>query len=400
MSEKALQGVKVLDFTNVLAGPYCSMMLGNMGAEVYKVEKPAGDDSRAFGPHVGGESTYFLSINRGKKSIVCDTRTDHGKAMFKRLVAEVDILVENLKPGAMERMGLGYETLREINPRLIYVAVSGFGHSGPYSPRPSYDMIVQGMGGIISITGTPGGETARVGTSIGDITAGMFGAFGAVSALYQRTLSGKGQKVDVAMLDGQVAILENAIAKYSATGVVPEPLGLRHPSITPFAAFRTKDSKVIVACGNDRLFKAFCEAIGAEELLDDERFASNALRNNYVDALSLLIEEKTTRRVTSEWMELLVGKGVPCGPINTIDKLFEDPQVLARNMLVEIEQPKIGKIKVAGNPVKMSLVDAADELPGDPAPGIGEHTVDVLTKLLGYGEQEAIEYFQSFQPKQ
>ena len=232
---KPLEGIKVLDFTNVLAGPYCSMMLANMGAEVFKIEKPgSGDDSRSYGPHVNGESIYFLSVNRGKKSIVCDTKTKAGHVMFQKMVEHVDILVENLKPGATERMDLGYDKLKKINPRLIYVAVSGFGHSGPYSPRPSYDMIVQGMGGIMSITGEPGGKPVRVGSSIGDIIAGMFAAYGAVNALYMRNTTGMGQKVDVAMFDSQIAILENAITKYSATGLVPGPMGLKHPSITAF----------------------------------------------------------------------------------------------------------------------------------------------------------------------
>ena len=395
MSEKALHGVKVLDFTSVLAGPYCSMMLGNMGAEIYKLEKPQGDDSRTFGPHINGESAYFMSVNRGKKSIVCDTKTAEGKELFKRLAANVDVLVENLKPGALERMGLGYDTLKEINPRLIYVAISGFGHSGPYSPRPSYDMIVQAMGGIISLTGTPGGEPMRVGSSIGDIVAGMFGAFGAVSALYKRAISGKGQKVDVAMLDSQLAILENAVIKYAATGVVPGPIGLRHPSIAPFEGYKTKDSYVIVACGNNRLFQLFCEVINAQELLHDERFKTNPLRNENADILSQLIQLKMLERTTAQWVELLVAKEVPCGPINTIDKLFSDPQIAARNMLVEVDQPNIGKVKVAGNPVKMSLVEPADELMPGPTPALGGNTMEVLTGLLGYSEQEAAAYIKS-----
>ena len=396
MSEKALHGVKVLDFTNVLAGPYCTMMLSNMGAEIYKLEKPGGDDSRAFGPHINGASAYFMSLNRGKKSIVCDTKTDKGKELFKRMAAKADVLVENLKPGAMERMGLGYDTLKEINPRLIYVAISGFGHTGPYSPRASYDMIVQAMGGIISITGTPGAEPVRVGSSIGDIAAGMFGAFGAVSALYQRAISGKGQKVDIAMLDCQMAILEAAITRYATTGAIAGPLGLRHPSITPFAGYKTKDSYVIVACGNDRIFSEFCHATGLEVLLEDDHFKTNPLRCQNVDVLTPIIQNKMLERTTAEWMEIFIKKDVPFGPINTVDKLFKDPQVAARNMLVDIEQPLIGKVKVTGNPVKMSLVEPADELPHEPAPGIGENTLEVMTSLLEYSEQEAVEYFKSF----
>ena len=277
MVNKPLHGIKVLDFTNVLAGPYCSMLLGNMGAEIIKVEKQgAGDDSRAFGPHVNGQSVYFLSINRGKKSIICNTKTEAGKTIFTQLVQQADVLVENLKPGALERMGLGYDTLKEVNPRLVYVAISGFGHSGPYSPRPAYDMIVQAMGGIISITGEPDSNPVRVGTSIGDIVAGMYGAYGAVSALYQRKTTGLGQKVDVAMFDCQLSILENAIAKYAATGKVPGPIGMRHPSITPFQALQSADGQIILACGNNTLFTKLCVELGVPELLEDSRFDTNA----------------------------------------------------------------------------------------------------------------------------
>lgn len=394
---KPLEGIKVLDFTNVLAGPYCSMMLGNMGADVYKMEKPeTGDDGRSYGPHVNGESIYFLSVNRGKKSVVCNTKTDEGKEFFKKMIVHMDVLVENLKPGAMERMGLGYDVLKELNPRLIYVAVSGFGHTGPYSPRPSYDMIVQAMGGIMSITGEPGGKPVRVGSSIGDIIAGMFGAYGAVNALYARNITGKGQMVDVAMLDSQVAILENAVAKYGATGIVPQPMGLKHPSITPFEAYKTKDSYVIAACGNNNLFERLCTVVGRPELVTDLRFDNNPHRNVNIHALTDLIQEKMYAHTTAEWMDIFVKAGIPCGPINSIDKLFEDPQVAARNMLVEVEQPHIGKVKVAGNPVKMSDIPPEDEIPEGPAPQLGDHTKDVMINMLGYTEQEADDYIEKF----
>jgi len=393
---KPLDGIKVIDFTNVLAGPYCSMMLANMGADVYKVEKPSGDDSRAFGPHINDESLYFLGINRGKKSIVCDTKTAEGKKVFESLVGKVDVLVENLKPGAMERMGLGYEDLKKINPKLIYLAVSGFGHSGPYSSRPAYDMIVQAMGGIMSVTGEPGGKPVRVGSSIGDIIAGMFGAFGAVNALYERTITGQGQKIDVSMLDSQLAILENAIVKYSGTGQVPEPLGLRHPSITPFEAYKTRDSYIVAASGNDNLFVRFCGVIGLPELAKDPRFDSNQNRNKHMIELSELIQEKMLLNDTSEWLEILLKADIPCGPINTIDKLFNDPQIKARNMLIEVDQPKIGKITVAGNPVKMSSVNAEEEIPDLPAPGIGEHTKEILIDLLEYSEKDADDYIKAY----
>ncbi len=393
MTQKPLDGIKVLDFTNVLAGPYCTMMLANMGAEVFKLERPgAGDDSRAYGPHVNGESVYFLSVNRGKKSIICDAKTEEGREVFKQIAEKVDVLVENLKPGAMERMGLGYETLREINPRLVYVAISGFGHTGPYSPRPSYDMIVQAMGGIISITGEPGGPPVRVGTSIGDILAGIYAAYGTLAALFARTATGLGQKVDIAMLDCQVSILENAVARYSSTGQVPGPLGLRHPIISPFEAFKSKDSYVIVACGNNNLFAQLCEVLGTPEWVSDPRFDSNPHRNVNISELAPLIQSKMMEKTTSEWMEIFTNAGLPCGPINTIDKLFDDPQLQARNMLVEVEQGRIGKVKVAGNPIKLSSVPPEDELPKIPAPQIGEHTKDILINLLGYTDDQAEKY--------
>ena len=393
MTQKPLDGIKVLDFTNVLAGPYCTMMLANMGAEIYKFERPGcGDDSRAYGPHINGESVYFLSVNRGKKSIVCNTKTEEGRAAFLKMAAKVDVLVENIKPGAMKRMGLDYETLKDINPRLVYVSLSGFGQSGPYSQRPAYDMIVQALGGIISITGEPGGNPVRVGMSIGDIIPGMFAAFGTVNALFAREKTGLGQKVDIAMLDCQVAILENAVAKYSATGVVAGPLGSRHPLITPFQAFKTSDSHIIIACGNNNLFNRLCGIIGLEELIDDPRFATNALRTDNVEQLEELIQGKILEKTTAEWLEILLKADLPSAPINTIDKLFLDPQLAARNMLVEVEQTGIGKVKVAGNPIKLSSVPPEDELPDLPAPQIGEHTKEILVEMLGYSEADAERY--------
>jgi CoA:oxalate CoA-transferase len=393
MTQKPLDGIKVLDFTNVLAGPYCTMMLANMGAEIFKFERPGcGDDSRAYGPHVNGESVYFLSVNRGKKSIICDTKTDEGREVFLKMVEKVDVLVENIKPGAMGRMGLDYETLKRINPRLVYVSISGFGQGGPYSQRPAYDMIVQAMGGIISITGEPGGNPVRVGMSIGDIIPGMFAAFGAMSALFERVATGLGQKVDISMLDCQVAILENAIAKYSATGVVAGPLGSRHPLISPFQAFKTKDSHIIIACGNNNLFNRLCGVIGIPELADDPRFATNALRTDNIQALADLIQVKILEKTTAEWLEILLKADLPSGPINTIDKLFLDPQLAARNMLVEVEQGSIGKVKVAGNPIKLSTVPPEDELPHLPAPLMGEHTKEILVGMLGYSEADAERY--------
>ena len=303
-------------------------------------------------------------------------------------------VVENLKAGAMNRMGLGYEELKKVNPKLIYVAISGFGQTGPYAPRPAYDMVVQAMGGVMSITGEPGGKPVRVGASIGDIIAGIFGAFGAVTALYKRAITGEGDMVDVGMLDCQLAILENAIIKYSATGVVAGPLGAVHPTVTPFQAFETKDNYVIAACGNNRLYAAFCNALGCPELIDDPRFDTNMHRNQNLKLIGDLLTEKTRTKTTAEWLDILEKAGVPCTGINTVDKLFTDPQVAARNMLIEVDQPGMGKVKIAGNPVKMASVEAdADH---HPAPALGDSTRDILVNMLGWEETKADEYVEKF----
>ncbi len=394
---KPLSGIKVLDLTRVLAGPYCTMMLANMGAEVIKCEMPnTGDDSRAYGPHKNGESAYFISINRGKKSIVINLKSDEGKAIFKTLITQVDVVTENYKPGTMEKLGFGYEELKKLNPALIYCAMSGFGHTGPYSARPAYDMIVQGMGGIISVTGEEGKDPVRVGVSIGDIVAGMYGAFGTLSALYQRKDTGEGQKVDVAMFDCQLSILENAITKTSMTGKAPGPLGLKHPSITPFEAYRTKDSRIIIAAGNDKLFGLFCKVTDNEHLINDERYATNPERNKRMHEVTELFQEKLIHKTTDEWMKICIENGIPAGPINTIDKLFSDPQVESRNMLIEVDQPNLGKIKVAGNPVKLSSVATQDELPALHAPALGEHTASILKDMLNYTDEQIKDYTEKY----
>ncbi|MDD2481753.1 MAG: CaiB/BaiF CoA-transferase family protein [Lutispora sp.] len=385
---KPLEHIKVLDFTRVLAGPYCTMIFANMGAEIIKIERPgSGDDSRDFGPFMNGQSAYFVSINRGKKSIALDLKSPKAIELVKELVKEVDIVAENFRPGTMEKLGLGYEELKKINPRLIFATMSGFGQTGPYSKRPAYDMIVQGMGGIMSITGEEGGAPVRVGTSIGDITAGMFGAIGVLAALVDREISGQGRMVDVAMLDGQLSILENAISRYTATGEIPKPLGARHPSIAPFEAYKTKDSYVIIACGNDVLWEKFCKLTDREDLLTMDIFKTNADRTHHVDELKKYMNEIFGQKTTAEWDEYLNKNGVPCSPINTVDKLFTDPQIEARKMLIEVDQPGVGKIKIAGNPIKLSGMEE-QEIPKDPAPQIGEHSELILKKYLNYSDEK------------
>lgn len=385
----ALEGIKVLDLTKVLAGPYSTMILADMGAEVIKVEVPiTGDDSRAFGPFVNNESAYFMSINRNKKGMTLNLKSEEGKKIITELIKWADVIVENFKPGTMENMGLGYENIKEINENIIYASCSGFGHSGPYMYRPAYDAIVQAMGGIMSITGAEGGEPTRVGASIGDMIAGMYTANGILIALFNRERTGKGQKVDIAMLDCQVSILENAIARYFITGVVPEPIGNRHPSITPFETFDTKDGKIMIAIGNDNLWKKFCNTTKREELALDEKFKTNDSRTkNYSltkNAVASILKEQNTEY----WLELFEKEGIPATEINKINKVVTNPQVLARNMIIETEHPVAGKVKMAGTPIKLSRTPATVRMP---APVLGQHTEEVLIDILGLSKDKIAE---------
>lgn len=382
----ALEGLRVLDLTRVLVGPYTTMILADLGAEVIKLEMPgAGDDARAFPPHVAGESAYFMSLNRNKRSLTLNLKAEAGKALFLEMVQQVDVVVENFRPGTMERLGLGYDVLKAINPRLIYAAASGFGHTGPYAQRAAYDAIVQAMGGIMSITGQPDGEPTRVGTSIGDITAGLFAAIGILAALHHREKTGAGQMVDVSMLDCQVAILENALARYAVEGVVPRPIGNRHPSIVPFEPFATADGQLMVAAGNDALWAKLCRALELPALVDDPRFCSNPLRNENYTALRPLIAARMAGKTTAAWQTILDAAGVPNGPINAVDQVIADPQVRAREMIVDVEHPRAGTLQLPGIPIKLS------ETPGAirrPAPLLGEHTREVLSTLFGYSDEE------------
>ncbi len=382
-----LDGLKVLDLTRVLAGPYCTMVLADLGAEVVKVEVPTiGDDSRHFGPFVGTESAYFMSLNRNKKSITLNLKTARGTELLLDLVATFDVLVENFRPGTMEKLGLGYERLSEVNPRLVYAAASGFGHSGPYRLKPAYDVVVQGMGGIMSITGHPGGPPTRVGASIGDITAGLFTAVGILSALRAREKTGRGQMVDVAMLDCQVAILENALARYEVTGQVPGRIGNRHPSITPFSSVPASDGYLIIAIGNDALWEKFCRLVGRGDLLAEPAFRTNHDRTENWPLLEPVLAGVFAQRSTAEWLALLEGAGIPCGPINGIDRVVADPQIQAREMVVEVEHPVAGALKMAGCPVKLSSAPA--QWLRRPSPLLGEHTAEVLSTQLGLGPDE------------
>lgn len=384
-TEGPFSGLLVLDLTRVLAGPYCALLLAELGARVIKIEPPrAGDDSRHIGPFVKApsgrvKSGYFMSVNRGKESIALDLKADADRAIFEALLARADILLENYRGGTMERLGYGYEALKDKYPKLIYAAVSGFGHTGPYATRPAYDMVVQAMGGIMSLTGHPGSPPTRVGSSVGDLTAGLFTAIGISAALYDRMRTGNGIKIDVAMLDCQVAILENAIARYVATGEVPGPLGNRHPSIAPFATFACKDKHIAIAAGNDALFASVARVLGREDMIADPRFATNPARVTHVEAMAAEMEKALAARPAKEWLALLEAEGVPCAPLNNVADVLADPQVIARNMIVTALDPDIGPWRCQGNPIKLSAYP--DPATRAPAPDLDAHRAAILAEL-------------------
>jgi CoA:oxalate CoA-transferase len=374
-----LSGISVIDMTRVLAGPYCTMILSDLGARIIKVEPPGGDDARAYGPWVDDQSAYFMSLNRGKESLSLDLKDDGDRAVLEKLLAKADVLVENFRPGTMAKLGFGWEDLKERYPRLIYAACSGFGQTGPLSQRPAYDMVVQGMGGIMSLTGHDGGSPTRVGTAIGDIAAGMFTAIGVNSALYERSQTDRGQFIDIAMLDCQLAILENAIARYFSTGTSPGPSGARHPAIAPFECYESGDGHIIMAAGNEALYQKLCDAIGASHLIDDPRFRTNPERMENVVALKAELEKILTSDTTDHWLAKLEAAGVPCGPLQNVGQVVEHPQSIARNMVVGIDDPAAGPIRIAGNPIKLSNHD--DPSSRGAIPRLDEHRQSILDEL-------------------
>ena len=349
-----LSGITILDLTRVLAGPYATMVLGDLGARVIKVEPPNGDDARNFPPWIADTSAYFGSLNRGKESIALDLKADADRSLFEQLLGQADVLVENFRPGTLERLGFGWDALHAAHPRLILASASGFGQTGPWARRPAYDMIVQGMGGLMSLTGHADGPPTRVGTSIGDIAAGLFTAVGIAAALHERNRTGLGQRIDVAMLDCQIAILENAVARYFATGVAPPPSGARHPAIAPFGCFRAADAHLVLAAGNDRMFRALAEVLERPALADDPRFASNRGRIDNVERLEAELNACFQAAPRAEWLARLEAAGIPAGPLNDVAAAVSSPQVKARNMLVEIAGGNVDGMKVAGNPIKLS----------------------------------------------
>lgn len=378
-----LNGVTVVDMTRVLAGPFSTLMLAELGARVIKVESPnGGDDARHYGPFVNGKSAYFVSVNRGKESIALDLKAEGDRTVFEKLLEVADVIVENFRPGTMEKLGYGWEALHARYPRLIYAAVSGFGHTGPHAKRPAYDMVVQAMGGIMSITGQPGAPPTRVGTSIGDLGAGLYTAIGINAALYDRERTGEARKLDIGMLDCQINLCENAMVRYTATGEIPGPLGARHPSITPFQVFSTKDGHMIIAAGNDVMYQRLCQALERPDLAEDERYRTNDLRNRHHDILAPQIDDELSKRSTAEWLEMLDAAGIPASGINNMADVAAHPQVGPRNMLVEVPDAATGTLKVAGNPIKLS--GYADLPSREAAPDLDRDRAKILAEL-GFG---------------
>ena len=393
-----LSGIRVLDLSRVLAAPWAGQNLADLGAEVIKVERPkVGDDSRAFGPpwvkdskgRDTRDSAYFTSANRGKKSITINLSKPEGQDLVRALAAKCDVLLENYKFGDLERYGLGYEQLRKVNPRLVYCSVTGFGHTGPYREHPGYDFMIQGMGGMMSVTGepddAPGGGPQRAGVPVADIITGMYASIAICAALVHRERTGVGQQLDLALLDSQIALLAYQNTNYFATGKPPKRIGNLHPNIVPYQPFRTRDGSVILACGNDNLYRKFCEVAGCLELANDPRFASNGKRVENRAELTRLLQAIFLTRTTHAWVELLEAAGVANGPINDVAQVFEEPQVKARGVKIELDHPVAGKLPLVASPMRFSATPLEHRLA---PPVLGQHTDEVLREVLRRSEGE------------
>ena len=380
---KPLNGVRVLDLTRVLAGPFCTMNLADLGAEVIKVELPGhGDDSRHFAPILpSGDSGYYYSVNRGKLSVTIDLREPEGAAVFLALVAKSDVVVENFSAGTMERFKLGYDRLRATNPRIIMCSISGFGQTGPMASAPAYDIVAQALGGTMSITGAAGGEPMRCGVSIGDLSAALYGVIGILAALRVRETSGEGRHIDVAMLDCQVAMLEDALARYSVSGKVPGRIGTRHPSITPFQQFHAADGYFVAGAGNESIWQRMCDAIGMPELKSDPRFARNPDRTAHHPELEAILARKFATGSRDHWLRLLGDASVPCAPIADVAEVTRNEHLQARHMILHADHPSFAELIVPGSPIKTAGSTAE---PATHAPVLGENTDQVLARLLGY----------------
>lgn len=393
----SLEGIRVVDMTRILAGPWCTQILGDLGAEVIKIEHPdRGDDTRQWGPpwlkDVNGddteESSYYLSANRNKYSVAIDIKTPEGCEMVKQLVAQSDIFIENFKVGGLVQYGLDYASLKKINPKLIYLSITGFGQTGPMARQPGYDYLIQGLGGLMSITGlpddSPGGGPQRVGVAISDITTGLYATIGLLSSLYERNTTGKGQYIDLALLDTVTGWLANQASSFLTGGKVPERTGNWHPNLAPYQPFKTKNGNMILAVGNDSQFKDLCDVIGLPEIATDKRFTTNPDRNANREALEVILQEKFSSQSTAYWLDLLPKSGVPASAINSIDETFDMPQIQSREMLIEMKHPLSGTVKGVANPLNFSETEIQYR---KPAPMHGEDTSQVLKDLLGIDEK-------------
>ena len=384
IDQKPLRGIRVLDLSRVLAGPFCAMNLADLGAEVIKIEMPGrGDDSRGYAPRIpnSSDSGYYYSVNRGKRSVTLDLRKAQGADVLLDLARHCDVMVENFSPGTMDRFQLGWERLRAVNPRIILCSISGFGQTGPMAAAPAYDIVAQALGGTMSITGQPDGEPTRCGVSIGDLAAALYGVIAILAALRERDLSGAGRHLDIAMLDCQVAWLEDALARYSATGKVPGPIGSRHPSITPFQHFRAADGYFVAGCGNESIWQRFCDAIGMSELQRDARFLINADRTANHALLDPILQRHFETNTRAYWLERLELANVPCAPIATVAEVAHNPHLEQRQMILHAAHPSFDQLIVPGSPLKTAGVVC---VPDTRSPDLGEHTESVLESLLGY----------------